>query len=130
MSFATGLNFDVKPHPVLIAALFSASSTVIDETLAPYGVFSPGSNAILQGLDFYISGTISNTFLCWATVNEALFFADEQTFAAGRGGSGWRGAIPFTQFDTLGVHIETTAAVQLGIVAWGQIFSPLYPGGI
>lgn len=101
------------------------SGTVVDitENLADLYDLCP----VLLGIDWACDGLISNTFIATGElIGVGLFFAETQTFAAGRGQSQWRGQMQLRDPSTLHLHAETSAAVHVGIVAWG-IFTP-WPG--
>jgi len=110
------------PRPFRIHSFGTPSGTVLDVTMTGLNLAPAASEVLLQGIDFACSGAVPNTFLCWAEVNSFLFYANEQEFSAGRGVAQYRGAIPIAQYETLLVHLETTAAVQLGITLWGMLY--------
>ena len=97
----------------------NSSGTLINVTLQPSDLIPFGALGVLTGIDWSTSAEISNTFIAQAMYNTTLFFAETQTFAAGRGVSQWRGAIPFTPEDTLGLYLNVSFAAQIGVIAWG-----------
>lgn len=113
--------------PILFGMIGSTSTTLQTLEIGPGGFDSQlGGCYLLEGVDFAISGFISNTMVSTLEVNGVLLWASDGTTDAGREFMTWRGNVPFLWNDAYSIRAtcNTTVACQIGITAWGSLTFP------